>query len=822
MFFAAPAWAYTSEDARFLEGLRQRHLYTTAEHVCRVELARPDIPASEAVRWRVALSETLCAHALNSPPAKRPALWKEAAEACRTADDAAASITLIARLQQAIVFETQGRLLRQEAELASAPDWERVREPLREAIRRFRELDTRVEDAIRLPAMRTGAPDALSEKELLSLQKNVRFHWASALEELARTYPPDSPDRTGALTEAVDRLRVPAQLPYDDPLAWPARLAVVRCRRLLGEHAGALTLINEYEKDAPPDAALNLRAERLRIAVAEKNWAEADRLTAMGRTIRGIASPVYDYALLEALTAGWKRARELNDPDQEKTWRDRITELVALIGREDGPYWRFRAEMLVARSLDPGERSDPSMQVWVAENAYRSGRYDEALAAYDQARQQAAAAGKSDDAFRYGFTAAAIEHRRNRHAQAMTRYRELASAMPSHPQAPQAHRLAQYHLEQLLRTDPKNGDLAGRYTELLREYLTTWPQAPDAAEVRLKLARFLLWSNRLHEAFTVAAEMSPNADDSQRAAAVGLLESCARSLLQSNSKPEPAAPFELGQAIAGIARVGGLGNWRPEGPLPSIASTASQQAFLACVRLWLAFGQTPAAVEKQLRDAIAALPQVGSDDLLRRRLFAYLALVAVLGGDAEQAARWHRQAEPLPVEIRCELLQILAYRGTTGGAAAEWTVALAESLQGAESVPAELASQLPTIIAEALAAAGRESDAIERYRRLAEAQPNNPDVLESYATLLARRNDRAALEQALEVWRQIARRSPEASPRWYRAKAAIVGLHLRLGNREQARKILDLVELLHPDLGGPSTAETFQALRKQLGGTSQR
>ncbi|RMF96807.1 MAG: hypothetical protein D6741_10715, partial [Planctomycetota bacterium] len=390
---AASTSAYTPDDARFLEGLRERHLYTTAEHVCRVELERPDISPSEAVRWRVALSETLCAHALNSPPAERAALWRQAAEACRTDDDTSVSITLIARLQEAIVFETQGRLLRQEAELAPAePDWTRVREPLREAIGRLRELEAQVEDALRLPAMRTNAPEALSEKELLSLQKNVRFHWAAALEELARTYPPDSPDRVGALTEAVDRLRVPAQLPFDDPLAWPARLAMVRCRRLLGEHAGALTLINEYEKHAPPDAALALRAERLRIALAEQDWAEADRLTSLGRTIQGVASPVYDYAQLEALTAGWKRARELNDPNQEKIWRDRITELVALIGREDGPYWRFRAELLVARSLDGGEQADPSMQVWVAENAYRAGRYDEALAAYDQARQQAAAA----------------------------------------------------------------------------------------------------------------------------------------------------------------------------------------------------------------------------------------------------------------------------------------------------------------------------------------------------------------------------------------------------------------------------------------------
>ncbi|RMF87228.1 MAG: hypothetical protein D6741_20815, partial [Planctomycetota bacterium] len=209
--------------------------------------------------------------------------------------------------------------------------------------------------------------------------------------------------------------------------------------------------------------------------------------------------------------------------------------------------------------------------------------------------------------------------------------------------------------------------------------------------------------------------------------------------------------------------------------------------------------------------------------LLRRRLFAYLALATVLGGNAEQAARWYRQAEPLPVEIRCELLQILARRGpSSGAAAAEWTVALAESLQGAEGVPADLASQLPTIVAEALAAAGRESEAVERYRRLAEAQPNNPDVLESYATLLARRSDRPSLERALALWRQIERRSREASPRWYRAKAAIVSLHLRLGNREQARKILDLLELLHPDLGGPPTAETFRALERQAAAAPRR
>jgi hypothetical protein len=111
-----------------------------------------------------------------------------------------------------------------------------------------------------------------------------------------------------------------------------------------------------------------------------------------------------------------------------------------------------------------------------------------------------------------------------------------------------------------------------------------------------------------------------------------------------------------------------------------------------------------------------------------------------------------------------------------------------------------------------LADAGRQVEARAAYRALAEARPRDGDVQEAYARLLLEGDDRATLDEALGKWRELEQKSPKASPRWFRAKHAVALLHYRLGNPEQAAKIITLLKVLHPDLGGPEMKAEFEEL----------
>ncbi|MDZ7615968.1 MAG: hypothetical protein U1E05_03125, partial [Patescibacteria group bacterium] len=115
--------------------------------------------------------------------------------------------------------------------------------------------------------------------------------------------------------------------------------------------------------------------------------------------------------------------------------------------------------------------------------------------------------------------------------------------------------------------------------------------------------------------------------------------------------------------------------------------------------------------------------------------------------------------------------------------------------------------------AQALADAGRMADALAAYAELARLQPDDAAVQESYAALLSDQDDGESRRLALARWRAIEKRTQPDTERWYRVKYAIAQLHLREGRADQAAKMIDLLELLHPELGGPAMKARFHALR---------
>jgi tetratricopeptide (TPR) repeat protein len=101
--------------------------------------------------------------------------------------------------------------------------------------------------------------------------------------------------------------------------------------------------------------------------------------------------------------------------------------------------------------------------------------------------------------------------------------------------------------------------------------------------------------------------------------------------------------------------------------------------------------------------------------------------------------------------------------------------------------------------ASALAAAGRRQEAIAAYAQLAEQLPDDGQVQESYAALLAGSDSAADLRAALVRWQQVEQRSRPGSTRWYRARQARIELLRRLGDHEAEEKLLRLTRLLYPD-----------------------
>jgi len=803
-----------STDQRFLAGLRERGLYQLAERHCVNRLAEPEQTDVERAELTIELARCLAEQAASSPPEQRPPLWQRAEEVPRrfVEENPGNPRLLLVQFQGALTLLDRGELARQEAELLGGDParFEAARQPLRSAASRLASLDAAVEERIRRPASAPTDDDRLSPERLQSLRNTIQYQLARTYRNQALSYPADSPDRSNSLLKAVRIFEFLAGLDVADPLAYPSRLALARCCRQLADYQKAERYLAALlTAEVPPDVRLRARAEQVLLLLASDQLREALAVVGSGRSIDGLALPEFDDAALAAYLRAWRAAVETKNDAQAKAWQERATSLVRTIDSLHGPYWGRRAEMRLAGSVRGLPGGSVDMLTRAAESAYRSGNLDEAVAAYDRAREEAATHGMADQAFDLGYTAAAIEHRRERHDQALGRFRRLALASPQHAKAPNAHLLAVYHAAQLVRV--KSPGAQDHYVALLNEHLQNWPRQSTADEARAQLARLREHQGDWQGAIAAYRAVSPGADNF--ADAVAGADRCYRAWL--------AARKAAGQDAEAIAKV--AAEWfeslvaGPDGRLPERWSPVQRQAVLSTARLLLTHTTSGYARAESLLTAALNSAADAPEDW---RSDARALLVFSLAGQGKRAEATEalerlsagppdalltmldglaRIADDAPPEVRREL--------------AELQLRTIELLgQSEQSLAKTEEQQLTRLYAGALADAGRTVAAREAYRVLAEAHPRDGEIQEAYAELLLESDDRATQEAALKRWRDIEKKSPERSPRWFRAKYNLANLHYRLGNPEQAAKIITLLKVLHPDLGGPEMKAKFEGL----------
>jgi len=805
-----------STDRRFLAGLRERGLYELAEKHCTKRLADPALTETERAELTAELARALAEQAASSPPDERGPLWERAGRVTEQfiEQNPQSSRLLLVRLQAALTLLDRGELARQEAELLGGDParFEAAKAHLRAAVGRLKTLDQEVEEQIRRgPAPRPSEGDPLSPDQLQSLRNTIQYQLARAYRNQAMSYPAQSPDRANSLVKATRLLEFLAKLPTADPLSYRSAIALVRCTRLLGEHEKAQRYIELLLRDeVPPAMRLSARAEAIELLLATDRLDQALKVASQPRAPGDPASPELDYAALEAFLAAWHAAVEAKDDDNTRAWQDRATRQVQTIESLHGPYWGRRAELRLAGYVR-GAPVDANLDMLVraAESAYRSGNLDEALAAYDRAQAAARQQGAADRAFELGYTAAAVEHQRGHHNRSLGRFRHLAKSNVQHAKAPQAHLLAVHHAAQLAREEsPGALDL---YVTLLREHLDTWPRGPTADEARRRLARLREHQRDWQGAIAAYTAISPAAEDYEEA--VGGAARCYRAWLDQRKAAGQPTEAVAGEAAAWFESLVADAQGRP----PERWSPLQRRAALEAARLRLGYTQSSyARAEGVLAAALGGAADAPDDWKSDARALLILSLAGQ--GKRTEAAEMLDQISSGPPEA---LLTMLDGLGRIAAEAppdvrrelAELQLRTMGLLERGEQAPSALQRRaLERLRARALADAGRTAEARAAYRALADAFPRDGEIQEAYAELLSAGEDRASLEGALERWRELERKSPARSPRWFRAKYSLAFLHYRLGSAEQAAKIITLLKVLHPDLGGPEMQAKFEDL----------
>jgi len=813
--FMSPGWSAAADDgmatdARFLAGLRSRQLDRLAEAYCEQRMARDDLSDERRARLAVELSRTLVTRALGAPPEQRAALWQRAEQAAQSFDQQHphSPWTTLTKVQAALVLVARGELARQISAFQGdgRSRLGEAREDFRAAIRRLEAEHQAIEIQLRrgaaAPRLKSGS---VTSRDLESLDRHVRFELARALTYQGQCFPPQSPDRTAALERAVRRLRPLAELSTVDPLAWQSRIELVRCLRLLEDHGAAIKRLDRLDAQSPP-AAIQLlaRAERIRLLLATGAVNPAARLASQRRSIDGQTSAELDMAALEAFLTVWKKAHEAGQKNQAARQRKAVETLVTQMARRHGAYWGRRAESLMARSISTWSRTgDVELLVRMADSYYRAEQWDQALAAYDRAQQQATARGDSRRAFQIGYVAAGIEHQRKHHRQAARRFARLTLEFPQDERAAEAHLLAIYHAGQRLR-DAKDKAAMKAYVSLLKEHLDHWDSGPTADEAHWRLAR--VYDAGKQYARAVEQYRAISRDSPRFATTPDRLAEIWRAWLNLGGADRTATAAEAAHWFDRLVL-------DAKGKPPKTWTAKTRTAALTAARFRVEFLGGELDRAEQLLTAAIDAPD--TPEAWRQRALPWLALTLVAQGRSHEAAKLVEQLSAGNLDAMLAMLDRMSRMPRPAEVQPRRDIASIEA-RAAEMVldrDAELDERgrrlAETVLAAALAEAGRADEADLQYKRLRQQYPRDARLLEQHAALLLSRGDAQSQRRALQAWRELERHSRTGSQLWFRAKYGLCAALLALGNRTQAEKILSLTEVLHPDLGGPVMKAQF-------------
>jgi tetratricopeptide (TPR) repeat protein len=660
-----------------------------------------------------------------------------------------------------------------------------------------------------------SSADVLAADELDSLLSHVSLHLANAERQLGLCYPPRSADRDDLLLQAVKRLTPLAQQSTADELTWRARAALLACQRELGQLQAAHLSHDAWSQQGPPRVvAAELAAERVRLLIAEGRSHEAAQFAEQTQLQTGDASGELALARLEAALADWRRSRAANPSVDARP----LVGQIDAIRRRHGPYWARRGERLIGGALASasGPIDDAASLLLAAEHLYASGQIDQSLAGYERAigllRQQ----DQAERAFAAGMTAAAIERQAGRFAAASDRYQRMADEQPNHARAAEAHLLAIVSTADLIRvagdTD-SNSPAAKRYEQLLASHLARWPHDPTAADARQWLASLLSARGDVAAAVAVLAETPPTSPN-YAAAVRGIAERYEMQMDQLHNRPDEVSSHRRAELLSAATRflqpviTGADNRW------PATWTALQRETALTLARLHLRYADDRADYsERLLAQALAGVPadvDADSAQYVRWRREALGAQIAALarGGKAAQARTLTPQLAGSPNDLLLGSLAgvVDAIAGLpagspdavreTGQIALE-LVRLVDAQRGGLSEPDR--QKLDRHKAAALAATGDRAAALAVYRDLAAELPDDGDLGERYAAVLADSQSPADWQDALARWQIVEQRSRPGSSRWQRARRARIDLLNRLGEREEAEKLLRLTRLLYPD-----------------------
>ena len=832
------AGAEASAVQRYYAGLRQRGLFDLAEGAALRQLASA-VPAERRAVLAAELAITFAEHAKYLQGEEQADLWRRA-EA--TLEDAVAVAQPPERWRLELVRGelelSRGETLRWLAELIPEQPayWQRAEAALAAAAEQLAAVEASLTQAMRSAVIRQALP-AGSAADLAEWRTQARLSLGIAEMERARLLPAEQ--RGPLLTAAAAHLSPVAGGPDRAAAAWRATVLLADVARLSGDFDLARRRLAALDLALLPEAAKDaVAAVSAALLVDENRPDKALELLLGYRRLRGQLSGELRLLQLQALLSAAAMMQQLDRVEEAAALYAQVETVVGWVETEQGGYWAYRAR-LRARSAEAAMRfgADVVAKMTVAQAKLAAGQTDAALAGYAEAI--ALAADRPEVAASLADTRARVLLQAGRFAEAEAAFHEVARDFSTTPSAAPAHLLSAVALGRLYEGSPGDASRTA-YMARLEEHRQRYAGTATAAEATWRLGRFQ--ENRRQYSLAIPLFRTLIQDNAKRAVARAALARCYDELLGFLAAERRAAATP---AIAAV-RDAQFVNWSTTAVAeltPLVASLPGRVEPLSAQE-----------AELGLRAAriLARVPaSLASDAPSADRVIETLVRAAAVAHPADETAFWSSLRETLrPLQIaslaaRGETQQAAALVGQMGEASPRDVLA---TLRGLSNLPpatspeplskprrADLIRQTASLLArqraelspsdvreldEALAQAdlleGNATAAAIRFKQLLAQRPDDKLLLERAATALLGSAETATREQALDYLQRLENLERSGTAAWLAVRCQRIAALAATGDLPQARKLLGVTRILHPQLGDTASQRAFAELESTL------
>lgn len=807
---------------RYFHQLRLRGLFSVAEAYAYKRLADPHLAPSQRTALVLELSRTYADHAALTGPQQRDALWDKAR---RVIEDELrqrpqAPLAELLRAQQVMVTAVRSNVLAREA-LLQPDDTQLTATAHRASSQTIEELSNLLEPT-NLTTKETTGELTLPQRRALS--QSVLLELGQAYLRRAELTRDQPGERASDVHEAELAYRRVLTLPGDLRRSHLAKLGLIECVRLQRDFDRAremLTTLAGQEPPLSPDLQDALDAARVRTWLDENRAVDALEFLKGVRQARPQLSGELWLLQLQALLQLRTFAEQKGDLALAAELRAEAQVTLQRLDEYAGGIWSRYGRVLWSREQAREQYgSELDRLVRQAQREYTEGQREAAAQTYAAAAATAQARGLVELACELRYTQASLLLELEQFEQAAHELQQVAERWTDSSRAAAAHLLAAYALGRRYEQE-RTQTHREAYVAALQEHLTRYPNAPSAGDAHYMLGRFE--EQRLQSSKALLHYLAVPVDHPRGAEASVAVARCCQVVITRLKQQGQAWQGVLEEAREALTdRLKGL----PDDP--TAWTPAQAEAVLGFARLLLLHDPPDyRAADEQLQTLQPVMAAHGRDDQPQWKAVAQqmlpLRLLTLAGLGRSDLARG--LLAQLPADDPARLWAVVKgldqlAAGEPSGNIVELTELCVAAVARLEPLRNQLAASerqdFDLARLRAYLATGRWDAALEVSRELFALWQKDVTRLQILAPLLERGSTAPLQQLARQCWRRVETLTQAGSEAWLTARAAVIELSIRLGEKQEATKLLQVTRLLYPEPPTAALRERYRTLERQL------